>query len=548
MGGKRDTVRIRYSLTLLLIFTLLVPTLTGCGSRTAEDENRYPFTLSIMTSSEIPTQNNKIYAMLEEELKVTCTFERNDRDNEELYDVLIATGDYPDIMFSNEEIISSGGAVPLEDLLPNYPRLYAHYEPYMERMKADDGHIYVLPDYGIYYGDHTYMTRNNGTGFFIQKRVLEEFGYPKLTTLDEYFDLIERYVEKYPQTNAKKTIGYTILNDGEFNYGLVNPPQFLAGYPNNGNCIVDEETCIAYDYMTMDIAERFYRKLCEANAEGLIDPEACLFNYSQYIEKLSEGNVLGFSDQYWNVGLVNESLESRGMYEYTYLSIPLVYEEGIEEHYMEKPVVNYGRGFMITTSCKDPARVLQLFDDMLDERWQKIFGWGIEGEDYLVDENGMFYRTEDMRAEQAQISWKYENKANALTSYAPKIEGSFSDGNATSAFYQPGEFYESLSEYDKKLLDSYGYQTFADFFNEPEENPIYYPTWQITFPSGSAADSSKKRADACRSEYLPKLIQCRLERFDSLWEEFQEAYAKTGYEVYIQHINEVIQYRLKSEG
>ena len=201
MGGKRDTIRIRYSLTLLLIFTLLVPTLTGCGSRTAEDENRYPFTLSIMTSSEIPTQNNKIYAMLEEELKVTCTFERNDRDNEELYDVLIATGDYPDIMFSNEEIISSGGAVPLEDLLPNYPRLYAHYEPYMERMKADDGHIYVLPDYGIYYGDHTYMTRNNGTGFFIQKRVLEEFGYPKLTTLDEYFDLIERYVEKYPQTN-----------------------------------------------------------------------------------------------------------------------------------------------------------------------------------------------------------------------------------------------------------------------------------------------------------------------------------------------------------
>ncbi len=44
------------------------------------------------------------------------------------------------------------------------------------------------------------------------------------------------------------------------------------------------------------------------------------------------------------------------------------------------------------------------------------------------------------------------------------------------------------------------------------------------------------------------MIQCRLERFDSLWEELQEAYAKTGYEVYIQHINEVIQYRLKSEG
>ncbi len=98
-----------------------------------------------------------------------------------------------------------------------------------------------------------------------------------------------------------------------------------------------------------------------------------------------------------------------------------------------------------------------------------------------MDENGMFYRTEDMRAEQAQISWKYENKANALTSYAPKIEGSFSDGNATSAFYQPGEFYDSLSEYDKKLLDSYGYQTFADFFNEPEEIQSIIPPGRLLF-------------------------------------------------------------------
>ncbi len=46
------------------------------------------------------------------------------------------------------------------------------------------------------------------SALWIQKAVLKEFGYPKIKTLDEYFDLIEKYAKKYPTINGLPTIGF----------------------------------------------------------------------------------------------------------------------------------------------------------------------------------------------------------------------------------------------------------------------------------------------------------------------------------------------------
>ena len=43
-------------------------------------------------------------------------------------------------------------------------------------------------------------------------------------------------------------------------------------------------------------------------------------------------------------------------------------------------------GINITRNCKDPVKFLKFLDSLLDEKWSKIMNWGIEGEDYLVDE------------------------------------------------------------------------------------------------------------------------------------------------------------------
>ena len=94
------------------------------------------------------------------------------------------------------------------------------------------------------------------SNFWIQRRVLKEFGYPEVKTLDQYFGLIEQYQAKYPTKDGKDTIGFASFasSPGEY-YTITNPVMHLAGYPNDGNVLVDMDTHEAKLYMATDNRE-----------------------------------------------------------------------------------------------------------------------------------------------------------------------------------------------------------------------------------------------------------------------------------------------------
>lgn len=524
------------------VFLAAVMVLTGiCGcGRETEIVEKDELVLTIFTDGEQPASDNKIYQKIKEELGIEFQFVTYTGDGNDERKAMAASGDYTDLLDASDLIINRGGAIPLEDMLSDYPNLYKHYEPYLDVMTQEDGHIYVLPDYGITQGEQVIQS-NWRSGFFIQKAVLREFDYPQITTLDEYFDLIERYMERYPELYGEETVGYTICNDGTSNYGLVNPPALLSGYPNNANCIVDPETDIASDFRMEEMSKRFYQKLCEEYEKGVIDPEACMISHEQYIDRLSKGNVLGFADEAWNINEANEYLGKKGMQERTYVGLPLVYEEGIREQYMDYNSVSTTSGFMISVNCESPERVLALFDTLLEEEWQKLLSWGIEGEDYLVDEDGLFYRTVEMRTEQYAKDWTYSNSADTLFDHLPKLEGTFSDGNATMVGSQPREFKETLCEYDRTLFENYQLNCWGDFFQESLEQPPYFPTWRYVPADGTAAGIASAKGTECNTAWLPRLIACGTDSFESMWQQYCEAYAQTGYEDFILYINECIQ-------
>ena len=76
--------------------------------------------------------------------------------------------------------------------------------------------------------------------------------------------------------------------------------------------------------------------------------------------------------------------------------------------------MNINQGYGISVSCKNPDVVVSFLNTMMSEEWQKIFNWGIEGEDYLVDENGRYYRTPEMREQQKDLVWRSKNRLEAL--------------------------------------------------------------------------------------------------------------------------------------
>ena len=242
---------------------------------------------------------------------------------------------------------------------------------------------------------------HSGEAFWIQTRVLKWAGYPEIHTVDEYFDLIERYVAANPvMEDGTPNIPFTILCDGWRYFCLENIPQFLDGYPNDGSCIVDPDTLQVIDYNTTDTAKWYFKKLNEEYHKGILGAEVFTETYEDYLAKLSTGAVCGMPDQWWQfyysiqIAYDEQGLREQGC---DYVPLPITREEGIANqwHVTRSAELDSSTGLSITVSCEDIDGALQFVSNLLEPEIIKLRFWGEEGVDYSVDENGLFYLTEE---------------------------------------------------------------------------------------------------------------------------------------------------------
>ncbi|KKC49589.1 sugar ABC transporter substrate-binding protein [Paenibacillus sp. D9] len=520
---------------------------TDSASPPAATDNAKPLDISmfIVTPNQAPAPDNRIYKKIQEELNVKINMEFLVGDAQQKIGVMIAGGEYPDLITADTKLVAAKAVIPLEDLIEQYaPNLKKHYASAWNKMKdSSDGHIYWLPNYGIVSGQDL-GTYYSGPAFWIQKDVLKEAGYPTPKTPDEYFKLIRDYAAKHPKIDGNPTIGYTTLAYDWRTFPLLNPPEHLTGHPNDGGVVVDDG--VAMVFADKDISKRYYKDLNSLFNEGLMDKEAFVQNYDQYLAKIASGRVLGMFDQHWNFQTAEDTLVSQGKIGSTYVGFPLTYDSSIKEYYRDSALPNLNNGFGISKDAKDPVRIIKFLDALMSEDWQKTLSWGEKDVDYKVGDDGKFYRTPEQRKQQEDPTWKLANRADGLFGALPKIEGTFSDGNATSAGNQPGEYYDSLKAEDKELLDAYGFKTWMDFFSPPPPNPVYYPAWQIDLIDGSPAAVANKQMTDASLKYLPIAIMSKTDKFDRAWDDYVDAYKKINVKAYEDRINEQIQWRMKN--
>ncbi len=509
-------------------------------------------TVWLMTAEQAPAPDNKLSKLLKDKLGVTLKYEIVTPDNaDQKIGVMLAGGQYPDLVGTTDlkmRLLEGGALIKLDDMIASgkYPNLKTHVDPYMKKMsysgEAIDPGLYIIPNYNRYYGEVTGGI-HWGSAFWIQKAVLADAGYPDLTniTLEQYFKLIEDYKAKYPEINGQKTVGFEVLASTGREWGMTNPPNFLAGNPNNGGVVVDSNN-VASIYADKQIAHDFFKILNAEYAKGVVDPTSFTENFDQYTAKIATGVVLGMHDQYWNFQTATQALQGSKMDERTYVPVMPVYS-GAKPYYADRPVMNTNQGFGVSKSSKQPEAALTFVDLMLSEPWQKVLSWGVEGEDYLVGSDGVFYRTEQQRVNSKDLTWRSSNKLTALLDLLPKHNGQFTDGNAYSPDDQPKEFYETLSDYDKAFMKAYNKQTWVQFVNSPPDNPVYYPCWNIGL-SDAANEVNQQITDA-GVQYLPKAITGSVDAFEGNWTKYVDTIHKLDVKVYEDAINQGIQQRIK---
>lgn len=532
-------------LMTVALAAMLALTMVGCkGGAKKQSLNISVFTIQ---QRQQPPADNKMYKWIEEKFGVTFSWDILVGDKDQKIGVLIASGDLPDMVeVDSEKFQGAGCLIDLKPLVEKYcPNIMKHYSSVWKQMLDADSekdaqgnivtpHIYSLPNYGVYDGPDQ-GTFYNQNGFWIQKTVLKEFGFPTIKTVDQYFDLLEAYAKKYPTIDGAKTIPFSIITADWEAFNLWNPPNFLAGFPNDGNGHITLENgkYVYTDNFTDENAYRCYKLYNGYYQRGLIDPASFTDNRDQYYAKIAQGRVLGMFIQGWQFqGDPENTLKTAGKYDRTYAPLPVTFDETIKPHYRDMPLPNLQRGYGITVKCgeKKAIEILKFLDAMLTDENQKMLQWGVEGEDWQKDAQGRPSRTQAQRDQQADPNWQLKNKATLFQEEAPKFEGTFTDGLACKMDELPWEYAainaDPTRAIDQELWDAYGVASYAALVDSnPPANAGWYPMWQCNpSPENDGLEHDAAVAmtgfETIQKKYLPQAIMCKPADFDKIWDEY----------------------------
>jgi len=482
------------------------------------------------------TNETTIGKLLEDQTGVNFKMEYLVGDLNTKIGTMIASNEYPDVLVPDaaiDKVVDAGGFIDLTPYIEKYENLKHVFGPYLNQMKAADGNIYILP-FSTVVGEYMPDPNINQGAWWVQRRVLKEAGYPQIKTLDEYFKLIEDFVAKHPEENLTGFLSLT--HDWRF-FATSNQPMHLAGYPNDGNVLVDLNTFEAKTYAANDDTKRWAQKMNEINAKGLFDKSSFVDNYDQYIAKLASHKVVGFFDYGWQINNAQLNLKDAAKKDptqddFVYFPLPITFDGG-KDQYLDPPGFVKNRGVGVTVSAKDPDRIMQFFNTLLSEENQIMRSWGIKGETYEVDANGRFYRTEEQilkidEAFRESFGFKYFDWD--WPQY--NTNSTLSDGNALSPGLQPEVFQMGLTAEDKTILEKYGVKTYAELFAAPDERP-WFPAWGIPKEQGSPQQIWETKKDELTKKYIPKLILADPAEFESVWQEYAAEFGKldtAGYE------------------
>lgn len=529
-----------------LISVLLAAMFAGCGSDAASTDAKEnadgadsteaggvkEFTAFFAVPGSEINDDNEIQQIIADKtgVKVKETW-LTGQTAEEAVGMMITGGELPDFICGGSgqsQLYDADVLVALDDYLDDYPNIKNFFtQQQWDQLRQDDGHIYWIPQFSNIKGEEKVCTHND-EAFWIQARVLKWADYPEIRTMDQYFDLIERYNEANPtMEDGTENIPYTILCDDWRYFCLENAPQFLDGYPNDGSCIVDPETLTVIDYNTTDTAVKYFQKLNEEYQKGIVDPESFTQTYDEYIAKLSTGRVLGMIDQWWDFAytagdaIKQAGLDAQGC---DYIPLPITIDESVKNQWhCSGGVLNVSDGLAITTSCEDVEAALQFVDDLLSQDIHNLRFWGVEGVDYNVDDNGEFYRTEEQRTRAVDTAYKASH--TCTYSYFPQYSGTSDDGiNANKPDGQANEFFDGLNDDVKEAFSAYGAETYVDMIGTNEAPGAWYPMWSYSnsFTTDTEGGMAWNKIGEIKHEYLPQVVMAK--DFDAAWAEYMDAY------------------------
>ena len=446
--------------------------------------------------------------------------------------LMISNDEYPDMIYakgSATDLYQAGALIDMTDLIEKYgPNIKKMYGAEMEKLKwsQDDPGIYQLSYAGV-----NQKTLTTGGSCQIQWAALKENDYKYPKTLDEYEKMIKSYLAAHPKTeDGLDMIGITMsASDWHWMITLGNPAGLIAdASPDNGQWIIDDEYNVHYKHVT-DEEKEYFKWLCRMYNEGILDPNFATQTDDDYIAKVASGRVVAITDAEWHYSQCEATLVADGKVDQTYVGLPVTLREDQVEKALLYQGTTVGWGIGITKSCEDPVRAIKFLDYLCSDEGQILYHWGIEGENYFLDDDGQPYRTdEEVAKAQSDPDYSKNTGIDNYTGFPIYGTGSYSEDGFPYTPTTKESVIANYNEAEKAGCEAMGFEMLTDMFAQPEEFDLlpYSALWAYQQPQELA--EKQTILDEIAWPGLVKCVTGTEDEFDGNWETMVQELTDNG--------------------
>lgn len=372
--------------------------------------------------------------------------------------LMLAGQDYPDIILMDRgsdivnKYIEAGALVNLSEHMDKLPNVVEMYGDTLKKIRYTDGNNYYLSNW--------YGPDPDPVGGFIMRYDLmvdllgqERADSDEPFTYSEMVEVLKQFKEKYPTLEGKDSIALTIGAPGDNDNinGTFAGMWGMKTYYEDGGKLY---------YRVRD--PRYMEAIHAMNdlyRAGLLDKEWVTNKDELRNQRLSAGNMFGYVGAYWDVWTPNASLNETIGEDANYLAYKVV-ADGVDP---DRTTLG-GRSSLgwdaiaITNNCENLDAALAFVDYCASQEGQDLLLWGIEGEDYTI-ENGVHTPIGDIverfKADNAKMqeetgitrwTWfvrnaNHEDGTPSRISMAIKdITAQFAEKNLTNTYWDTAEF------------------------------------------------------------------------------------------------------------
>jgi len=529
---------------LLVMLLALALVLSSMTFAVAEDRELY--VIEILTGNSDWEMSNEmdVGKYIEEKFGIVFKNIYYAGDMREKQSTNLAAGEIGEIvgMMRNDMVsayYNAGVLYNLEEHLDEMPNFANRYADQLERWRHPTG--------GVLYKweSNTPDMNYESCELLIRSDILELNDWKMPATMGELTALLEKAMADRPMTvDGLPVVGMTApLAEPWGLQGIAG-----IGYEKGGHYLAIGNEGVTFDWTTDEFVDYF---LCPDVKEslkafntmyqnGTLDIE-CFTDFSaQTSDKMATGQALAVWYVDWSAADANVALEAAGLTDYQYVKTFIQLDSQAANGEPRSFKIETARpidSFAITTSCKQPERVLELIEWACSEEGQTILQCGFEGVTYTVNEEGVRVPTDALlnSTSDDRIDWGL-GKLYFLPHDKSK---SASDGQF---YYIMSEsLYKDILNLTERQKEAYAKMGFEYSMQWGDEHGVFIDTGSagtVTLDSTTEFAKIQQQMIDCRVKYSAKLIMAESDAdFDKVWDEAVAEYNLLDHESVVAEYN-----------